>query len=235
LWVPPIPANSRPPLAFSSSSVPGKGRHPHELLLGHGGARVGTSARSDGIDEYAVWLIKHKAQRLIGRVGLTESDREDVEQELVLDLLNRLPDYDATRGLRSAFIGQVINHKVAQLIRDRRRKKRDCRCRACSLDDPLEQEDGSTIPREETVSQDDYDLRLGKYSRPAIERTDLGIDVSRALSRIPANLRDLAVLLMLQTKRDAARGVGVHRSTLYKSGLRRLRNAFEDAGLRDYL
>jgi len=196
---------------------------------------VDVTERSDGIDEYAAWLIKHKAQRLIGRVGLTESDREDVEQELVLDLLSRLPEYDATRGLRSAFIGQVINHKVAQLIRDRQRKKRDCRRRACSLDDPLEQEDGSAIAREETVSQDDYDLLMGKHSRPEVERMDLAIDVSIALSRIPADLRDLAVLLMLQPKRDAAREAGISRSTLYRRGLRRLRSAFEDAGLRDYL
>jgi len=196
---------------------------------------VGTSARSDGIDEYAVWLIKHKAQRLIGRVGLTESDREDVEQELALDLLSRLPEYDATRGLRSAFVGQIINHKVAQLIRDRRRKKRDCRCRACSLDDPPEQEDGSTIPREEIIAQDDYDLLMSKHSRPEIERLDLRLDVSAVVSRLPADQQDLAARLMHQSITEAARALGVSRSTLYSNEVKHLRRIFTDEGLRDYL
>jgi len=64
---------------------------------------------------------------------------------------------------------------------------------------------------------------------------DLRIDVSRALSRIPPDLRDLAELLMLQPKRDAAREAGISRSTLYKRGLGRLRRAFDDTGLRSYL
>ena len=48
---------------------------------------MGFENRYDGIDDYAVRLIKHKARQLIGSAGFTESDRDDLEQDLMLDLL----------------------------------------------------------------------------------------------------------------------------------------------------
>ena len=48
---------------------------------------MGFDKRYEGIDEYAVRIIKYKARQLVGRVGFTESDREDLEQEMILDLI----------------------------------------------------------------------------------------------------------------------------------------------------
>ena len=59
---------------------------------------MGFDKRYKGIDEYAVRIIKYKARQLVGRVGFTESDREDLEQEMILDLLQRLPKYDPARA-----------------------------------------------------------------------------------------------------------------------------------------
>ena len=44
----------------------------------------------DGIDAYAADLIRHKARQLVGKAGLTENDRQDLEQELMIDLLSRM-------------------------------------------------------------------------------------------------------------------------------------------------
>ena len=52
---------------------------------------MGFDKRYEGIDEYAVQIIKYKARQLVGRVGFTESDREDLEQEMLMGLLQRLP------------------------------------------------------------------------------------------------------------------------------------------------
>lgn len=49
-------------------------------------------------DDYATWLIQQKADQLIGRYGFTKSDREDIEQELTLALLERWDQYDPVRG-----------------------------------------------------------------------------------------------------------------------------------------
>jgi hypothetical protein len=41
---------------------------------------------------------KFKARQLVGRVGLTESDREDLEQEMILTCSQRLPKYNPDRA-----------------------------------------------------------------------------------------------------------------------------------------
>jgi len=43
-------------------------------------------------DEYVARLVRIKARQLVGRYGFTESDREDIEQELTLHLLEGVPE-----------------------------------------------------------------------------------------------------------------------------------------------
>jgi len=78
---------------------------------------MGFENHYEGIDEYAVQLIKYKARQLVGRVGFTESDRDDLEQELMLDLLRRLPKYNVsgqeTTSFRLASLGGKTVHSPA--------------------------------------------------------------------------------------------------------------------------
>ncbi len=62
---------------------------------------MGFDKHDHGIDPYAIRLIKYKARTLVGKAGFTASDREDLEQELILDLLHRLPRYDRNRAQRN--------------------------------------------------------------------------------------------------------------------------------------
>ena len=55
---------------------------------------MGVDNSDDGIDPYAAGLIRFKARQLVGQAGFTASDRNDLEQDLILDLLRRLPKYD---------------------------------------------------------------------------------------------------------------------------------------------
>jgi DNA-directed RNA polymerase specialized sigma24 family protein len=47
--------------------------------------------RYDGVDAYAVTKIRHHARQLSRSRAFHSSDIEDLEQELMLDLLRRLP------------------------------------------------------------------------------------------------------------------------------------------------
>ena len=102
--------------------------------------------RNERIGEYGEWLIRHKARQLVGREGFTESDREDLEQELRTDLLLRLPKYDAERASRKTYIARLVDHKVATIIEARRAAKRDWR-RVCSLDEELTNGEGQPVDR----------------------------------------------------------------------------------------
>lgn len=191
--------------------------------------------RQNGVDPYAVQLIKTKARLLVGQVGFTESDCDDLEQELLRDLLERLPKYNPDRGRRSTFIACVVNRKVAKLIRHRKQQRRDYRRNGRSLDDLIENPQGGCVRLGESVSQDDYDLRMGTYSQPEVDRLDMRLDISMAIAELPPHLHDLVELLRTHSIAAAARELGIPRSTLYGSGLARLREVFEDRGLREYL
>ena len=186
------------------------------------------------LNQYAKDIIRHKAQQLIGNYGFTLDDLKDIEQDLWLDLLQRLPKYNAERAQFSTFICLVVDHKISTIIRYHTQEKRDWRCH-CSLDDPVEDPAGTSVPRGETLSQDECDLRTGKYARPEAERIDLQLDLSIALSELPPDLKLLAEQLMIHPIAQVARDLGIPRSTLYEKGIGSLRRHFMDKGLEDYL
>lgn len=197
---------------------------------------MGFDIRCKEIDEYAVRIIKFKSRQLVGRVGFTAYDREDLEQEMMLDLLQRLSKYDPERAQRNTFIARVVDHKVATIIEARTARVRDYR-RRCSLDDCFEYseyEDNFCIERMEIIDQDDYLMRTGKVSRPPSELRDLSLDVRQAIEKLPPELRELCRRLDTDTVTEISRDTGIPRGTIYES-IKKLRAIFEDAGLRDYL
>jgi len=195
---------------------------------------MGYENRYQGIDDYAVQLIKYKARQLVGRVGFTESDREDLEQEMVLDLLRRLPKFDPKRAGRNTFIARIVEHKVATIIEAQKAGMRDYRLCSCSLNDRLEDEEGRSIERMETIDQEDYLRRTGKLSRPMSELRNLSIDLRSAVQALPPELRELCKRLQTKSVTEISRDTGIPRGTIYES-IKKLRAIFEDAGLKDYL
>jgi len=195
---------------------------------------MGYENRYQGIDDYAVQLIKYKARQLIGRVGFTESDREDLEQEMILDLLRRLPKFDPKRAGRNTFIARIVEHKVATIIEAQKAGMRDYRLCSCSLNDRLEDEEGRSIERMETIDQEDYLRRTGKLSRPMSELRNLSIDLRSAVQTLPPELRELCKRLQTESVTEISRDTGIPRGTIYES-IKKLRAIFEDAGLKDYL
>ena len=69
-----------------------------------------------GLDPYALKHIRFKARQLAGQAGFGAGERKDLEQELFLDLLTRLPQYDPDRARRTTFISRVVANRVSTLI-----------------------------------------------------------------------------------------------------------------------
>jgi len=188
----------------------------------------------EGIDEYAVQIIKFKAKQLVGRVGLTDSDREDLEQEMILDLLQRLPKYNPDRAQRNTFIARVVEHKIATIIEARKAGLRDYRLCNCSLNERLEDGEGGSVERIEIIDQEDYLRLTAGLSRSTAELRDLSFDVRQAIEKLPPELRELCRRLGVDTVTELSRDTGVPRGTIYES-LKKLRAILEVAGLKDYL
>jgi len=189
--------------------------------------------KQQGISKYAEILIRCKARQLIGKAGLTWNDVEDLEQELMLHLLERLPKFDPEVAARTTFVANIVERKISNILRDRMREKRDGRRQFGSLNDLIEDDEGETIERAYTLDQDAADIRMGRRHRTREEEARLRLDVSLLLSALPDDLRPVAQELLQKTITEAAESLGMPRTTLYYA-IERLRPFFDKAGLNDY-
>ena len=172
------------------------------------------------LDDSTTRLVRIKANQLVGRYGFTRSDREDVEQELLLDLLVRLRRFDPARARRFTFVRLVVNRCVASLIRRRRTASRDYRRANVSLDELLW--DGK---------------RAGRFLEPALDDTqqrDLRIDLTEALESLPVRYREVAEEL-----RDGNLWTAAQQQRRTREAVRRMREHIRrhllDRGLGDYV
>ena len=187
-------------------------------------------------DDFALDMVNIKAVELVGQADFTLDDIDDIKQEMILDLLDRLAKYDPSKSDFKLFVTCVIDRKGCKLIRHRQMAKRDYRREDCSLNEEVMVADSEDpAQRLTTMDQDDHDIRMGKYRRPVEERTQLRLDVESVLASLPPELRRAAELLQTQTVTQTARELGVPRTTFYSKHLRLLRDAFTTTGLNFYV
>lgn len=193
-----------------------------------------TKQTPNPISDYAAETIRHKARQLAGTAGFTKDDIEDIEQDLAVDLLERLPKFNPNRAKHTTFVARLIERKIANLIRYRTQECRDYRRMECSLSENLEDSEGEITERAVTISQDAVDIRMDHRVRSREDDTWLPPDVAAVIAGLPDDLRRVAEQLMAGSFARAVKALGMPRATLY--GARdRLRAIFEDAGLRHYL
>ena len=189
----------------------------------------------DGIDAYAVKLVHIKSQQLCRQTGFSQNDRLYIEQELMIELAERLPTHDPARATCEAFITWVVLQKIADLIRSQKAKKRRIDVEAISLNNfVFTGEPGLSEERWATFDNEVFQQFTNSNARSAEERIDLDIDLERIMNNLPKELRQLCELLAKYSISDVARKLGVARSSLYRS-IHELRDVFDKAGLRDYL
>jgi RNA polymerase sigma-70 factor, ECF subfamily len=183
--------------------------------------------QQERLDRFETWLVHHKAWQLVRTCGFTASDVQDIAQDLALDLLERLKTFDPGRANRHTFAAMVVKHRIAAIIERRSAAKRDRRREACSLNDSVSDYNGKTVQRHETLNCDLSGRGSGKPS-------DLTVDIHAAIAGLPLQLQALCVHLQTKTIAQVARELGIPRMTLY-GDIKRLKAAFEQAGLGDYL
>ena len=183
------------------------------------------------VDPFARDLIRRKARRLVGRAGIKAQDRQDLEQELVAGLLRRLPDRVPCRPHDEALVTTAVEQIAANLLRRLQAAKRGGS--PASLSTVVPTADGPA-ERAAAVGGAERDARRGVRPRTDQDLADLAADVASVLAGLPAGRRAGAVRLMTGTVAEAARDLGVPRTTLHEK-VRRLRRPFERAGLKDYL
>ena len=57
-----------------------------------------------------------RTYRLAAKHGLSSAEREDIEQSILLELLERYPQYDPAKGSMNTFTGLVSEHRAVELL-----------------------------------------------------------------------------------------------------------------------
>lgn len=193
-----------------------------------------SSQQQNEMFNYAAAMARFKARQLIGIAGFTESDRDDLEQELMSAVISRMPQFNARRGSPKTFVACIVARKIITLIRYRTTGSRDFRREAFSLDQPAAGSDDAALLQGDCVADDIADPAGASHVRREVEQTELAEATQQALSGLPGDLRRLCELLKTGRLADAARELGVPRSTL-RNRVSRLRELFEAAGLQRFL
>lgn len=178
-------------------------------------------------------IIKKKVRQIIGRAGFRKQDREDLEQELLTRLLQSLKSFKPDVAHRKAFVTAVVERDVANILRDKQAEKRDHR-RIGSLHVMIEVTEDGPTELAETIGDREFNARRCRDPRSAEDLAQLASDLAEVAAALPDDLRNLAERLKTQSISSIAREIGVPRTTLNDT-VRRLRQRFEQAALRDYL
>ncbi len=162
--------------------------------------------------------ITGRVRRLSWRLAPTGPTRRqqqpDFEQDLWVYLIAAWPQFDRARGTEDAFVHAVLIRAARMIARTRRARKR------CSVG-PTEHEDAVVIGDAEPLDRSCDADRI---------RTENRLELEPAIARLPADLRALADLLETHSLSEAARALGVPRSSLQRT-LARLRRHCDAAGV----
>ena len=167
------------------------------------------------------------AQRLRRKLSMPLCEREDLGQDLLVDLLRRLPAYDPSRGSIGAFAGIVLRNQSSRIAMGHHRQRRAQGGSMLSLEVPLA---GTREPVGDTLTEDDGLAVWHGQTCCAAAVIELHHALQAALARLPAEERRFcAALAHRPVTALAAEGFG-SRSALYRR-LADLRHVLTAQGL----
>lgn len=175
----------------------------------------------NGLDTYAETTIQCAVSRLINKFGFPEQDREDLTQDLWVVVLEALPSYDPARAKRSTFIADCVENRVFNLLRDRRRQRRDPRRLVSITDEPASAGDA---PEVAAASLSD------RRAESHLDRTGLRLDIAQVMSGLTPRQQEICALLGDNTPHEITKLLGLSRRQVY-GDVEVIRTAFAAAGL----
>ena len=185
------------------------------------------------LGRYELGIVRRKVRQLLGRHGFQRQDREQLEQELVMRLVQGLRAFNPKQSHRKAFVATVVERSVATMLRDRSAEKRDYR-RIHSLNVTVHAPDGNKVELIDTLDAETIKGRHGRVERTEQEHVDLKSDVAFCLADLPEELRQLAEALKHKNVTQISKETGVPRTTL-RHRIDELREHFDNANMRQHL
>jgi RNA polymerase sigma-70 factor (ECF subfamily) len=171
-------------------------------------------------DPLTTTLIDRKVASLHRTWGLSQTDADDVRQEIYLDLLERLPKHNPTKAPIALFVSACIHRKIYNLVRGMLAQRRS------PVRDSVDRMDEAM-----TTTGTPVDTSAAEHAgdRERVLR-DLRLDLAAATRDLTDEERDLLQDLMSESVSDIARRTGRTRKMVYRV-FRSLRQKLADGGL----
>ena len=170
------------------------------------------------IDDYVRKIVSTKTTLMLGKCGIGVKDLEDIEQELYLELLKKSKNYNPEKGRTSTFVQCILQNKIADILS---RKKKELVCRTFTECGDV----FSNLEDDEFIDQSHL-----------IDREELSIDVRDVADSLSPELRTACELIGSgQSITEAAKRLGLKRSTFYYRVLNTLNKALMEKGLQIYV
>lgn len=169
----------------------------------------------DEDEEYITKTVGYWACATARRLRAVSLDGDDITQDLLLDLLQRLSAYDSRRSARRTFVSRIVKNRALSLIEHHEAQMRDASQEKFSLDDTLDSDDADAITFGELIGPGGIATCTDGRYRDGERLMALRIDLATAIVELPPDLRRLAeVLADGESVQEMARQLGIHRDTL---------------------
>jgi hypothetical protein len=169
---------------------------------------------------------RHAARRLQRHLCLSHCDLEDIRQDLVTDLLSRMPRFDPERGPLGAFAGLVMANRGSRLAASIYQRRR--RAGPLSLDHPLSTDDATTFG--DTIAESDGYLAMMGLSTDLVASIELRFDLIKLLGALEQQDRQLCIALIDSSPTNLTRPGTGSRATIYRR-LQKIRKQLIGYGL----
>lgn len=174
----------------------------------------------DDPEGFATRLIYRYARSLIRRPEFRGTDVEDLAQDLMLDVVRRLPRYDVARAKLTTFLFRLIEREMADLVEKATAKKRRGRRR-------------EEVLNGETVTSEKLRRHRGTTSVDGREKFEREQDLAAALKGLSPHLRARCELLKEHSPSAIAEMLGIPPEAV-QDDIERIRSHFVDHGLDDF-
>lgn len=153
------------------------------------------------------------ARRLHLKLVLPAADLDDLRQDLLVDLICRLPGFDARRGSIGAFAGIILRNQSARIAIRHHRQRRAQGGTVLSLDAPIA---GGVEPLGCLLAETDGLAAWHGQDASAAEDAELRHDLALALGALPEETRRLCAALGTCAIAEIVSHNDTSRSALYR-------------------
>lgn len=174
--------------------------------------------------------ISIRAARLARCGAVPGMEAEDIEQELKLDLIRRAPNYDPAKASFETFADRVVANRISSLAAATQASRVERSMQ--SLNGPAGDDGGdSGLTLADVLSETSALHPSDEFVR--IHGPGLRGDIGKLLAALCPSSRRVAIAVSQLTVAEAARTLGLHRSSVYER-LASIRKTAIDLGLGEY-